>query len=170
MLSVWNFASESLIVFEQLEAYSVWVGDSLYYNLCHIILDRPLSNMWSIKKVALSWLKCHLLQHVLTNVKGLSLILCFISTRCCLLGWWPSSNSSKRAEFELVKNYTSIISYCSQLPSKFTQAELVKRDHDSHITVSCPLSQRIFCGHEKNLLSEISTFSRYLYNCLKNPF
>ena len=86
------------------------------------------------------------------------------------LGWWPSSNSSKRAGFELVKNYTSIISYCSQLPSKFTRAELVMRDYDSHITVSCPLSQRIFCGHEKNLLSEISTFSRYLYNCLKNPF
>ena len=86
------------------------------------------------------------------------------------LGWWPSSNSSKRAGFELVKNYASIISYCSQLPSKFTWAELVNHDHVSHITVSCPLSQCIFCGNENNLLNEISTFSRYLYNCLKNPF
>ena len=105
VLPVHDVASGLIAVFKQLEA-------------CR----HPLSNMWSIKWVALSWPKCHLLQLVLTNVKGLSLIL-FYQYTMLPLGWLPSSNSSKRAGFELVKNYTSIISYCSQLPSKFVWAE-----------------------------------------------
>lgn len=96
-------------------------------TLITILRDVLLrTKLWSLKKFAFIWSKCHLLQHVLTNFEGYSLILNFRNRHCCLRVY-------SRLQTALAQSIHGV--------------ELVS--HDNHTALSCPLSQWIVCDRPK---------------------